>query len=1041
MNISAIAIKRPVFTVMVTVALIVLGVVGLSRLGTDLFPDVSFPIVSVNIVYPGASPAEVENLVSKPLEDAVVSLNGLDRVITQSREGLSTTIIFFKLGVDIQEGATLVRERVAQTRFKLPAEVKEPAVSRLDPAATPVLIYTLRGQGSLSQIRKYADDVLRPALEQVDGVAAVNIKGGADREVHVDLDRSRLDALGLSPETIAMALRGGNLTVPAGHYDESTREISVRAVGELVTVEGIRDLVVATARDGSAVRLRDIANVEDGWEEMRTRIRSNGDETVSFDAVKQSGRNTMAIADAVKIRLADLEKTFPAGMKTSLILDTSAFIRENAHEVEVAIVFGGAMAILIILVFMLDLRSTIISAFALPTSVIATFFLMYVLGYTLNMMTLLGLSLAIGLLIDDAVVVRENIFKHLERGEDPREAALRGTEEIALSVLATTLTIVAVFVPVAFMSGIVGQFFRQFGLTVSAAVLISLFVAFTLDPMLSSRFSKTIDHSKPDPFAFVKRPFELVFKAMDDVYRGLLGWALRHKLVVGGLALGSLVGIFQIMGIMGSDFVNAEDRGQLVLDLELPAGTSLAETSRSSAVVEQELLADPLIKTVFVTLGPQGDVNKTSMRILALPKQERTIGLLAIKDKVRGIAGKIPGAKVSITDPPFVEGAGTQAAIMINCRGTSYETLAPYADRVGDVLKGIAGVADVQVRYTPGRPELRVEIDRQRAADQGLAVAQVAMALRTAMEGEEAGKMRQGKDEVPIRVRLRGQDRAGAADLGRITLSSPKGMVALADVARLSRGEGPQVIEREARMRQISVWATPNGRSLGDIVKDLLPRLKELEAPAGVTYSFDGQIKDMTDTNSSVGVALLLGVVFIYLVLASQFESFIHPLTIMMTLPLAIVGAILGLFLTRNSMAMGSMIGIILLMGLVTKNAILLVDRAIVRVRENGEPPLQAILEAGPERLRPILMTSAAMVLGMLPTAISNGDGSEFRAPMAIAVIGGVISSTLLSLVVIPVLYLAIENAKATLARWFSPPGTAPKPPTHPEVPAAAGGE
>ena len=1024
MNISAIAINRPVFTVMVTVALLVLGAVGLSRLGTELFPDVSFPIVSVNIVYPGASPAEVENLVSKPLEDAIVSLNGLDRVQTYSREGLSTTIIFFKLGVDIQEGATLVRERVALTRFKLPIEVKEPAVTRIDPSAVPVLIYTLHGQGSLSQIRKYADDVLRPALEQVDGVAAVNIKGGADRQVHVDLDRSRLDAVGLSTDTIVTALRGGNLTVPAGHYDEGTREISVRAVGELTTVEAIRDLVVATAKDGSAVRLRDVARVEDGWEETRTRIRGNGDEAVSFEVVKQSGRNTVAIADAVKERLATLEKAFPAGTAAALILDSSGFIRENAHEVEVAIVFGGAMAILIILVFMLDLRSTIISAFALPTSVIATFFLMYVLGFTLNMMTLLGLSLAIGLLIDDAVVVRENIFKHLERGEPPREAALRGTEEISLSVLATTLTIVAVFVPVAFMSGMVGQFFRQFGLTVSAAVLISLFVAFTLDPMLSSRFSKPIDHTRKDPWAWLKRPFQIVFKGMDDTYRGVLGWALNHKLVVGGLAILSMVGVFQIMGIMGSDFVNAEDRGQMVLDLELPAGTSLDETSRQSAQVESELLADPLIKTVFVTLGPNGDVNKTSMRIIALPKQQRKIGLLAIKNKVRGMAAKLAGAKVVITDPPFVEGAGTQAGIMILCRGSSYETLAPYANQVGDMLKGIPGVTDVQVRYTPGRPEVRVDIDRQRAADQGLAVAQVAMALRTAMEGEEAGKMRQGKDEVPIRVRLRGEDRAGAADLSRISLRSPKGLVSLADIAHLSRGEGPQVIEREARLRQIAVWATPNGRSLGDIVKDLQPRLDAIKAPAGVSFSYDGQIKQMTETNGSVGIALLLGIVFIYLVLASQFESFIHPLTIMMTLPLAIVGAILGLFLSKNSMAMGSMIGIILLMGLVTKNAILLVDRAIVRVREHGEPPLQAILEAGPERLRPILMTSAAMVLGMLPTATSNGDGSEFRAPMAIAVIGGVISSTLLSLVVIPVLYLAIENLKTALG-WGSTKETA----------------
>lgn len=1015
MNLSAVAIKRPVFTVMVTLALLVLGFLGLSRLGTDLFPDVSFPVVTVNIVYPGASPTEMENQVSKPIEDAVISLNGIDRVQTFSREGLSTSVVIFKLGVDIQEAATEVRERVAQTRFKLPAEIKEPAITRLDVAATPVLIYTFHGSKPLSETRKLADDVIRPALEQLDGVAAVNIQGGADREIHVDLDRSRLDALGLTPEFIVQILRGGNLTVPAGHYDESTREISVRAVGELAGVAAIRDLVVTTARDGSAVRLSDVAKVEDGFEEKRTRVRSNGEEAVSFAVVKQSGRNTVAVADLVKARLTKLEAALPAGMKTELIIDQSKYIRENAHEVEISIVFGGAMAILIILIFMLDLRSTIISAFALPTSVIATFFLMYALGFTLNMMTLLGLSLAIGLLIDDAVVVRENIFKHLERGEPPREAALKGTEEIALSVLATTLTIVAVFVPIAFMSGIVGQFFRQFGLTVSAAVMVSLFVAFTLDPMLSSRFSKPVQHGVPDRFAAIKRPFEVAFAAMDDTYRGLLGWALRHKLVVGVLALGSLIAVGQLTRIMGSDFMNAEDRGQMVVEIEFPAGTSLDETSRRSAEVEKEILADPVMRTVFVTLGPNGDVNKANFRVLAVPKQDRTMGLRALKDKLRGILRKLPDAKVVITDPPFIEGAGTQAPIMILCRGTSYDELSRFANQVGDALNAVPGVSDVQVRYNPGRPELRVEIDRQRVADQGLSVASVAMALRGAMEGSEAGKLRQGKDEVPIRVRLQDKDRANPSDLSRISLKSPKGTVALADIARLNHGEGPQVIEREARMRQIAVWGTPNGRSLGEIVKDLKPKLDAIKVPAGGSLTYDGQIKQMNESNESMGLALMLGVVFIYLVLASQFESFIHPLTIMLTLPLAIVGAILGLFLSKNTVAMGSLIGIILLMGLVTKNAILLVDRAIVRVREHGETPHHAILEAGPERLRPILMTSAAMVLGMLPTAISNGEGSEFRAPMAIAVIGGVVSSTLLSLVVVPAFYLAIENAKAAL--------------------------
>ncbi|MDC3960779.1 efflux RND transporter permease subunit [Polyangium jinanense] len=1015
MNLSAIAIKRPVFTVMVAVALLVLGIVGYKRLGTDLFPDVSFPVASVTIVYPGASPAEIETQISKPIEDAVVSLNGIDRVRTFSREGVSTTVVIFKLDVDIQEAAQLVRERVAQARFKLPKDIEEPVISRLDTGAAPVLIYTLRGKRSLSQIRNFADDVIRPSLEQVDGVAAVNIRGGAEREVKVLLDRARIDALGVQPAQIVAAIKGANLTVPAGRYEQGTREISVRAMGELEAVDTLRDLVVSMARDGSSVRLRDVADVQDGFEDMRTRIRVNNEEAVAFEVVKQSGRNTVEICEGVRKKLATLEKTFPEDLKTSLIMDQSTFIQENAHEVQIAIWFGGAMAILIILIFMLDLRSTLISAVALPTSVVATFFLMYVLGFTLNMMTLLGLSLAIGLLIDDAVVVRENIFKHLERGEPPMEAALNGTKEIALSVLATTLTIVAVFVPVAFMGGIVGQFFRQFGLTVSGAVLVSLFVAFTLDPMLSSRFSKSLEHGAKDPFAWLKRPFEWVFRAMDDSYRDVLGWVVKHKLVVGLVAFGTLIGSGQLMALMGSDFVNPEDRGEMMVEIELPAGTSLDELATQSLEAEKKLLAHPQLRTLYVTLGPNGEVNKAHYRILTTKKHERAVPLDAIKDDVRAIAKAVPGANVVITEPEFVEGAGVQAPIMINVRGESYDDIRALADQVAGVLQTTAGVTDVQVKFSPGRPEMRVKVDRQRAADQGISVAQVAMTLRTAIEGEEASKLRQGKDEVPIRVQMREEDRASPAELSRLTLWSPRGAVALSDIARLEMGEGPQVIEREDRQRQIAVWATPRGRSLGEIVGELTPRIDALQKPKGTSLTYDGQIEQMNDTNSSMGTALLLAIIFIYLVLASQFESFIHPLTIMMTLPLALVGAILGLFLMDTSMAMGAMIGIILLMGLVTKNAILLVDRAIVRVRENNETPLQAILEAGPERLRPILMTSAAMVLGMLPTAISNGEGSEFRAPMAIAVIGGVVSSTLLSLVVIPALYLAIENAKAWL--------------------------
>ncbi|MBI4953179.1 MAG: efflux RND transporter permease subunit [Myxococcales bacterium] len=1022
MNISAIAIRRPVFTVMVTMGLLVLGIVGYRSLGTDLFPDVSFPVVAVTTPYPGAGPKEVETLVTRPVEDAVIGISGIDRVRTFSRESVSLSLVFFKLGVDVGSASTEVRERISAIRYKLPDDVKEPTIRRFDATGSAVLIYALAGTRSLAETRRHAVDVLKPALEQLEGVAAVEVKGGAEREIRIALDRTRLDAQRVDPLQLVQRLRAGNLTVPAGKYDEGKQEVSVRTVGEYTGVEEIRNLVVSTGKDGSVTRLRDVAQVDDAFEDRTTIVRDNGREAVSFEVFKQSGTNTVAVSDRVKARLAELERGLPEGVALSLILDQSKFIGENVDEVQLSIVFGGAMAIFIILLFMLDLRSTLISAVALPTSVVSTFFFMDLLGYSLNMMTLLGLSLAIGLLIDDAVVVRENIFKHLERGKSPAQAALDGTKEIALSVLSTTLTIVAVFVPVAFVKGMVGQFFRQFGITVAVAVMLSLFVAFTLDPMLSARFSKPLGGR--DRFARLKAPIRKVLDGIDGLYRAMLGWTVRHKLVVLLGAVGSLFGMGYLAGLTGVEFLSAEDRGQYMVEIEFPAGTSLAETERLSTAAAERLRAHPEVRLVFATIGLDGAANKTRWRVLTSPKQERTLDLEGLKQMARDATADLVGAKIVIADPPIVEGAATEAPIIVDVRGNSYEEVNPVAAGVADILRTTPGVAEVQVKYSPGRPELRVEVNRQRAAELGIEVAQVAMALRTALEGGEAGSLRDGKDEIPIRVRYAADFRATSDALARVTLNTPRGPVKLSDVARFERGEGPQVIERENRSRQVQVWATPRGRALGDVLAEFAPRVAALAKPEGTSIVYDGQIRLMGETNENMLLALLLGVVFIYLVLASQFESFIHPLTIMLTLPLALVGAILALFLSHNTIAMGSLIGIILLMGLVTKNAILLIDRAIVRVRERGDTPLVAILAAGPERLRPILMTSAAMVLGMLPTAIGRGEGSEFRAPMAIAVIGGVVSSTLLSLLVVPAFYLTIEGMKATLRRWRGLPAT-----------------
>jgi hydrophobe/amphiphile efflux-1 (HAE1) family protein len=1023
MNLSAIAIRRPVFTVMLGIAILVLGLQGFKALGTDLFPDVTFPAVVVTVPYPGASPKEVESLVSRPIEDSVVSLNGIDRVRSFSREGAATIFVLFNLGVDIKEAATEVRERISQVRYQFPTETKEPIISRFDVSAAPILTYTLRGKKSLAELQEYADDELRPQLEQVEGVAAVEIRGGAEREVRVRLLRDKVDALGLSPGAIAARLRQENLNVPAGHFDEGEREVSVRAVGEFKDVDQIRNTIVATAPDGSSVRLADVARVDDSYADMLTRVRVNGEDAVTFDLRKQSGENTVAVAQAVKARMATLEKSLPEGVSAELIIDQSRIIGAQVEQVEHDIVFGGLMAILVILVFMMDLRSTLISAVALPTSVIGTFFVMYVLGYTLNMMTLLALSLAIGLLIDDAVVVRENIFKHMERGKPPMQAALDGTKEVALSVFATTLTILAVFMPIAFVKGIVGQFFRQFGITISAAVVISLFVAFTLDPMLSSRFAKSA-HDKSNTFAWLKWPFERFFQGVEDTYKAVLHWSVRHKLIVGALAIGSLFFMGFIAKLTGQEFVNSEDRGQFILEAELPAGTSLEESAALSSTVEKEILKNPEIRVAYTSIGDEGQSNKIKWRVVTSPKNERSIPISDLKEVAREATKSFPpNTRIAVTDPPFVEGAATEAPIMINVRGEEFKDIEKTAREIEKILHATPGVGDIQVRYSAGRPELEVAVDRVKARDRGLSTAEIALAVRTAVEGDESGKLRDGDDDVPIRVQLDEQFRGNARALENLTLQTPKGSVKVGDVAAFRRAEGPQVIERENRNRQITIWASPIGRPLGDVALEFQPQIAKLELAPRMSIVYDGQLKMMNENNENMGLALLLGVVFIYIVLASQFESFIHPLTIMMTLPLALVGGILALFLTGNTLAMGALIGIVLLMGLVTKNAILLIDRAIVRVRDHGESPLQAILEAGPERLRPILMTSAAMVLGMLPTAIGKGEGSEFRSPMAVAVIGGVISSTLLSLVVVPVFYLAIENLKGWLkkkrARWL----------------------
>ncbi len=1005
MTLSDVAIRRPVFTAMMSMTLVVLGLLGYRRLGTDLYPDVSFPFVTITTVYPGASPRDVEQSVTRPIEDAVSGIAGLEKVFSWSREDVSTVFVQFKLSVPLAEGVQNVRDKVGIAQGQLPLGAQPPVVVQYDIAAQPVLVFSAAAGISPIALR-----------EQLEGVAAVRIVGGGEPEVSVELFPDRLRALSLSPDAVFQRIRGEHLDLPGGRYPAGPDEIGVRVRGELADADELRRLPLAAGPDGSVVRLGDVALVRKGSKEARTLVRTNGVEAVAVEVVKQAGANSAAVANAVKRLLPELQKEL--GFQAQVLVDQALDIEANAREVWVAIFFGGAMAILIILLFLLDLRGTFIASLALPTSVVGTLFAMWAMGFSLNQLTLLGLSLAIGLLIDDAVVVRESITRRLEAGDPPALAASKGTSEIALAVMATTFTLVAVFVPVAFMQGITGQFFREFGLTITVAVLISLFVAFTLDPMLSARLAKRHLPGREDRESALVRAVRRAFDANDRVYASTLDWVLRHRwqtavaaglLFVGSLAVGSR---------LGSEFMAREDRNQLIVNLEYPAGTSLATTSRRSAALEERVRALPGVTAVYATAGYTEDARLARWRVNLVDKAQRSDPAIAYQEKVRRILAEDATLLTSaVSDPPVLEGLGDWAPVIMRITGRDFSVLKREALWLTETMRQIPSLADVQLKDSPAKPELTVAVDREEATRLGVPAGSVALQVRLATQGEVAAKMREGKRESDIRVRLAGEDRESPGALGRIWISTPRGPAALSQLARLTPGEGPATIEHQERERSLSVWAQIRpGHDMGSASAEIKRRLEGHALPAGYRYIWDGMQKDQAETNENMGMALLIAVVFIYIVLASQFESFVHPFTIMISLPLAVVGAFLGLAVTGKTVSMGSLIGLILLMGLVTKNAILLVDGALQHVRE-GDEPLAAMRKAGPRRLRPILMTSAAMVLGMLPTAVGRGMGSEFRATMAIAVIGGVITSTLLTLFVVPVFFVWVERLRRRLRR------------------------
>lgn len=1010
MNISDIAIHRPVFTTMMMVALMILGAVGFSRLGVDLFPDISFPILTVSTPYPGAGPEEVEQLVTRPIEDAVGSLAGVDSVRSFSREGISTVVISFKIGTDLKLASMDVRDRATAAHYAMPADVMDSSYLRIDPSASPVMTMVVSGSNDPRLVRGLADDVIKPILERAEGVAAINVRGGEEREIEVQLAAERLLRYNLTVGQVSQALGLENANFPTGRVDEGPREATLRVIGQVKDVASIARLPVATV-GGVVVTVGDLGEVVDGAKERRTRVRVNGQEAIAIDILKQSGGNTVAVAEEVQKKLPAARAALPPGITLDPVIDTSVFITENSDHVQTELILGSLAAIFVIFAFMLDWRSTFISALALPTSIVTTFFGMYVVGFSLNMMSLLGLSLSVGFLVDDAIVVRENIFRHIEMGEDPVTAASKGTKEIALAVLATTATILAVFIPVGFTTGLIGQMFQQFALTVAIAVSVSLFVAFTVDPMLSARLVKPRTGHEEKLWAPLQA-WKDFLDSLDHGYRTVLAFSLRHKALVFISATLMFLGSLGTVALSGTEFFPKPDRGQFVVSVMLPPGSSLDHSVEVVAKLEDILRADPDVLLVYSTVGLNEEARKASIRVTATDKKDRSRSLVELTSDFRTKFAEVPGITYAFGEAGFIENDSDlrQAPIVVNVRGPDFTELAKVAGAVKDIVAATPGTTDIDTSFAPGLPELRLSIDRDRAAELGVSAIAAGSALRSAVVGDLPTRYREGERDYPVRVRLREEDRATLDVLQSLSLMTRAGMVPLRQISTIERSTGPATIERESRQRQITVNAGVLGRSLGEVVSEIQEKIDASGVPEGYTVKFGGEAERMQESLEAFALALALAIVFIYVVLASQFESFVHPITIMVSLPLAMVGAFLGLFLFGHALGMSSFIGVILLMGLVTKNAILLVDRANQLREERGMSVVDALLDAGPTRLRPILMTSATIVLGMMPTAIGDGPGSEFRAPMATAVIGGVIASTFLTLVVVPAVYVVLDK-------------------------------
>ncbi|PUA96874.1 HAE1 family hydrophobic/amphiphilic exporter-1 [Acidovorax sp. 107] len=1039
---TKVSLKNPVFATMVMLAIVVLGLFSYQRLKVDQFPNIDFPVVVVTVDYPGASPEIVESEVTKKIEEGVNSIAGINALTSRSYEGTAVVIIEFQLHIDGRKAAEDVREKVATVRPLLRTEVKEPRVLRFDPASRAVWSLAVlpdeKSNRSAVELTTWAEQILKKRLENVRGVGAVNLVGATKREINIYLNPQALEAFGVTPDQVANAVRNENQDLPVGAIRSLAQERVVQIDARMERPEDFGKIIVAR-KNGAPVRLDQVARVNDGAQEVESLALYNGQRTLLLSVQKSQGENTIEVVDGLNAAVLELKNQLPPGVRLETIGDSARPIRVAVNNVRQTLIEGAILTVLIVFLFLNSWRSTVITGLTLPIALIGTFLFMNMFGFTINMITLMALSLCVGLLIDDAIVVRENIVRHVQMGKGAYAAAMDGTQEIGLAVLATTLSIVAVFMPIGFMGGIIGKFFHEFGITIVAAVMISMFVSFTLDPMLSSIWHDPSIHAhghKTAPVTFYDKTigrvtswFDRATDALAEGYQHILRWSLVHKLATMAIALAVFVLSVAMVPLLGTEFVPKADFSETTLNFYTPVGSSLEATEAKARQVEAILREMPEVRYTLSTLNTGNAQGKmyASIYVRLVDRKDRSRSVDQMSDVLRERLKTVPG--ITVTHVGLLDAVGGQKQVEFSLQGPDLRELERLTKIVTEKIRDIPGLVDLDTSAKPDKPVIALDVKREVASDLGLSVAPMAASLRTLVAGTTVGNWRAPDDQTyDVNVRLAPEARTAPADLERLSfaLTATDGttrIVRLNQVASVTESTGANQINRRDLTREVAVNANVSQRSAGEVSNDIKKALDTVTFPPGYRYQFGGSTKNMAESFGYAISALAMAIIFIYMILASQFKSFLQPLALMTSLPLTLIGVVLALMMFRSTLSMFSIIGVVMLMGLVTKNAILLVDFAI-RAREEhvndqgqtvpGLPRADALLLAARVRLRPILMTTLAMIFGMVPLAFALSEGAEQRAPMGQAVIGGVITSSLLTLVVVPVVYCYMDD----LAQW-----------------------